>query len=83
MAENAEARMKPMTTLRMLVQNRSTWGSNKVNGATPRIENQITALRPILSPIGPPKNVPAATAPRNRNRCSCELATDRSNFSIR
>ncbi|MNJ27289.1 hypothetical protein D3C77_217910 [compost metagenome] len=72
-----------MITLSTLVQNRSAYGSNRVNGATPRIENQITALRPMRSPIGPPKNVPAATAPRNRNRCNCELATDRSNFSIR
>ncbi|MNP77455.1 hypothetical protein D3C76_1748870 [compost metagenome] len=66
-----------------MVQNRSAYGSAKVNGVTPRIENQITALRPMRSPIGPPKNVPAATAPRNRNRCNCELATDTSNFSIR
>ena len=33
-----------------------------VNGATPRIEPQITYFRPILSPTGPPITVPAATA---------------------
>ncbi|KAI1696743.1 hypothetical protein Ddc_20162 [Ditylenchus destructor] len=37
-------------------------------GATPRKDTQITALRPIRSPTGPPAKVPAATAARKMNR---------------
>ena len=32
----------------------------------PTNETQITALRPILSPIGPPANVPTATAAKKQ-----------------
>ena len=60
-----------MITLRMLVQSRFAYGRTSVNGSTPRIEHQMTNLRPTLSPTGPPINVPAATAPKNRNRCNC------------
>src|SRR6266404_313723 len=66
--ENAEARISPITTLKIPVQNKFAYGSSSVNGSTPRIEYQITTLRPMRSPTGPPKNVPAATAPRNANR---------------
>src|SRR5579864_2047577 len=66
--ENADARINPITTLRMLVQNRLAYGSSSVNGSTPRMEYQITTLRPMRSPTGPPKNVPAATAPRKMKR---------------
>ena len=74
-AENAEARIRPITTLSTPVQNRFTWGSARVNGSTPRMEHQITSLRPKRSPTGPPMIVPAATAPRNTNRWSCALCT--------
>jgi len=40
----------------------------KVKGAMPRMDNQMTCLRPIRSPIGPPTKVPSAPAPRNKNR---------------
>src|SRR6266853_1101388 len=63
--ENADARINPITTLKIPVQNKFAYGSSSVNGSTPKIEYQITTLRPIRSPTGPPKNVPAATAPRN------------------
>ena len=43
-------------------------GSASVNGSTPTIDAQITNLRPKRSPIGPPTNVPAATAARNTKR---------------
>src|SRR5882762_8791646 len=66
--ENAEAKINPITTLKIPVQNKFAYGSTSVKGSTPRIEYQITTLRPRRSPTGPPKNVPAATAPRNANR---------------
>ena len=37
-------------------------GSAKVKGRAPSTENQITALRPMRSPMGPPRSVPAAKA---------------------
>jgi hypothetical protein len=51
----------------MPVQNRLACGSANVNGKTPRIDPQMTYLGPIRSPIGPPRMVPAATAPRKMN----------------
>ena len=45
-------------------QNSLAYGSAAVKGSAPRIENQITFLRPILSPIGPPASVPSAKAAR-------------------
>src|SRR5687768_17076155 len=53
-AENADARMTPITALSTPVQNRLAYGSNTENGNTPRIDHQITRLRPIASPTGPP-----------------------------
>ena len=41
-------------------------------GSTP----QITVLRPIRSPTGPPISVPAATAPRNTKRQICAVRCD-------
>ncbi|MNR57092.1 hypothetical protein D3C85_1778010 [compost metagenome] len=57
-----------MITTSTPVQNRLACGSISVNGATPRMDTQITILRPIRSPTGPPTTVPTATAARNRNR---------------
>ncbi len=57
-----------MRKLRIIVQPIPTYGRTSVNGATPRIEIQITRLRPMRSPIGPPSIVPAAVANRNTNR---------------
>src|SRR5450755_3473119 len=68
MAEKAEASITPIKTDSTLVQNKFTYGNNKVKGATPKIENHITYLRPNLSPKGPPIIVPAATAARNIKR---------------
>ena len=51
--------------------------------AVPNIEIQITDLRPIRSPIGPPTNVPAAVATKNTNRKIWECCTLTPNFSIR
>jgi len=67
-AEEADASVIPIATVRIPVQNRFTCGSIMVNGSTPTIEIQITALRPIRSPTGPPINVPTATDARNANR---------------
>ena len=69
-----------MTIVSASVQNRSTCGSSSVNGATPRIETQITGLRPMRSPTGPPTSVPTADANRKRNRCICALCTERPNL---
>ena len=46
------------------VQNRFAYGNASVNGRTPRIENQMTNLRPNRSPSAPPTTVPTATAAR-------------------
>ena len=83
MAEKAEDRMRPITMLSTSVQNRLACGKSSVNGSTPRIETQITYLRPIRSPIGPPATVPTAKAPRNTKRWICALCTDTPNVSIR
>src|ERR1700686_4119302 len=66
--ENADAKINPITTLKIPVQNKFAYGSSSVNGKTPNIEYQITTFRPMRSPTGPPKNVPAATAPKNANK---------------
>ena len=58
------------------VQKRLACGNSSVNGRTPRIEPQITYLRPKRSPIGPPRMVPAATAPRNTNRSNWAVRTE-------
>ena len=83
MAENADARIRPIGTVSTVVQNRFACGRASVNGSTPRIDPQITALNPTRSPTGPPRNVPAATAPRNTNSRSWASATPTPNVSIR
>ena len=45
-AENAEARIRPIGTVSTAVQNRFTCGRTSVKGSTPRIETQITVLKP-------------------------------------
>src|SRR5579863_9841090 len=72
-AEKAEARMTPIGTVKTAVQKRFACGSSKVNGATPRIENQITYFLPKRSPNGPPSKVPDATENVNMKRkiCAC------------
>lgn len=67
-AEKAEAKIIPIGTIKTPVQNRLACGNNSANGAVPNIEAQITYLRPILSPTGPPISVPAATEKRNTNK---------------
>src|SRR5260370_19012499 len=66
--ENADAKINPITTLKIPVQNKFAYGSINVNGSTPKIEYQIPTLRPMRSPTGPQKNGPAATAPKNANK---------------
>ena len=83
MAENAEASTSPMMKIRISVQNRLAYGKTRVKGATPRMDAQITRLRPIRSPTGPPTMVPAATANRNRKRCSWADCTLSWNLLIR
>ena len=75
--------MKPMIKLSSAVDVNPTWGSASVKGATPRIENQMTRLRPIRSPSGPPMRVPSALASRKRNRYTCAAWMETWNFSIR
>ena len=69
--------MSPMSTLKAAVNARPTCGSSSVNGATPRIENQMTRLRPTRSPTGPPMSPPSATESRNRNKYICADCTER------
>src|SRR5689334_23444508 len=57
-------------TVRATVQKRFACGRIKVNGRTPRMETQMTALKPIRSPTGPPARVPAATDPRSEEHTS-------------
>ncbi len=45
-AEKAEARINPINTVSTAVKNSEACGSIKVNGAAPRIENQITIFSP-------------------------------------
>ena len=82
-AENADARIRPIGTVSTAVQNRFAYGSISVNGSTPRIETQITALKPIRSPTGPPARVPAATAPRNTNSQSWAVGHRHAERSMR
>src|SRR5829696_5994224 len=67
-AEEADARVSPITTVRIAVHASPTCGKARVNGINPRIEPQITDLRPIRSPTGQPISDPTATAARNTNR---------------
>ena len=55
-------------TVSVVVQNRSACGNSSANGATPRIEAQMTGLRPMRSPIGPPTSVPMAEANKKMNK---------------
>ena len=68
MAEKAEAIITPIIIESRQVKKSEACGNNKVNGAAPRIENQITYFLPKRSPNGPPSMVPAATASKNINR---------------
>src|SRR5690606_9726540 len=53
-AENADDKISPTRTLSTTVQNKLAYGIARLKGAAPRIENQITYLRPYRSPNGPP-----------------------------
>ena len=73
----------PMTKVSTTVHTRLAWGRARVKGRTPRIDTQITGLRPMRSPTGPPAKVPRATAPRKTKSSTCEVCTETPNFSIR
>ena len=82
-AEKAEARIMPIKTVSTAVATSPTCGKARENGATPRIENQITRLRPIRSPTGPPTIVPRATEKRKTKRKSCDVRIETLKRSIR
>lgn len=82
MAGNAEESMNPAPKLHMRVHVKLICGSSSVNGVAPSIEAQITYLRPILSPIGPPRIVPSAVEKININREYCDIWSVTENFSI-
>ena len=52
----------------MMVHAKVACGISKLKGAAPKIEAQITYLRPTRSPIGPPSNVQIAVATRKINK---------------
>ncbi|MNV86573.1 hypothetical protein D3C71_1806180 [compost metagenome] len=83
MAENADESTRPMMMVSITVQNRSACGRISAKGATPRIDAQITGLRPMRSPTGPPARVPTADANRNTNSSSCAFCTPTSKRCIR
>ena len=66
--EKAEAMINPERKVQTRVQNRLAKGMMRAKGAAPRIENQMTYLRPNLSPNIPPATVPMAKAARKTNR---------------
>ena len=66
-----------------MVHIKLVYGSIRVNGAAPRMDPQITYLRPYLSPNNPPPKVPIADAARKANRQSCELCTEMPNLFIK
>ena len=72
-AENADAIIMPINMLSTQVKNKDACGRINVNGAAPRIENQITYFLPNLSPSGPPNIVPAATANKKANKYNCDV----------
>lgn len=67
-AEKAEEIIRPMRMAKMMVHCKSAYGSMRVKGAAPRMETHITSFLPYLSPIGPPRIVPAATAAKKAKR---------------
>jgi len=75
--------MTPMKTLRTPVQKRLAQGMSSVKGSAPRMETQMTYLRPMRSPMGPPMSVPAAMAPKRTKRWSWALATEMWNRLMR
>lgn len=68
MAENAEDKTKPTQIAITIVNVNPICGSNKVNGAAPRIETHMMSFRPYLSPKGPPIIVPIATETKKAKR---------------
>jgi hypothetical protein len=68
MAENAEARMRPISTESATVAPSPTCGRTMENGAMPRMDTQMTIFRPKRSPNGPPRIVPSATEARKTKR---------------
>jgi hypothetical protein len=82
MAEKAEEITNPIIIDKMEVQNKLAYGNAKANGAAPRMDAQMTYFLPILSPIGPPIIVPAATANRKEIIYSFEILMYRPNLSI-
>lgn len=58
MDEKAEAMMRPVKNASNTVSGKLTKGMASAGGAAPRMEAQMTYLRPILSPSIPPATVP-------------------------
>ena len=57
----------PMITLSTTVAPRPTYGTASVNGKHAEDRGPDHRLRPMRSPIGPPRIVPIATAARKTN----------------
>ncbi len=77
MAENADEITRPTITDSAIVTAYPAYGRHKAKGAAPRIEHQMTYLRPILSPMYPPATMPMADAARNANKHSWASRTCR------
>jgi hypothetical protein len=60
----ADARMSPIGTLRNASPEQIRVRQRERERQTPRIENQMTNLRPNRSPSAPPATVPTATDAR-------------------
>ena len=73
MAENADEITSPIMTASRMVSMKFTYGNANANGAAPRIDPQMTYLRPYLSPTLPPNTVPMATAPMKANKHNCDV----------
>ena len=84
MAGNADESISPAQKLSTTVATRlSTWGMASEKGAVPRIDAQITYLRPNRSPAGPPSIVPKAVAAKKTNNRICDWPIVTPNLWIR
>ena len=82
-AENADDIISPIITLSATVHSKFAYGIASANGAEPKIDHQITSLRPYLSPTGPPTSVPNAVESRNTKSMTCDVSMLTPNFDIR
>jgi hypothetical protein len=83
MAGKVEAMICPVRKVRTMVKVRLAWAMSRANEDEPRMDAQMTYLRPMRSPTGPPMRAPATVETIKPNSMIGEVLMITPNFSIR